>query len=97
VDLEVKREYQSIDIQQQSKKLREAGPKLLEKDFSKPIKTEVLDKKASKLISNPQNFFGNQILREKYNLPQPVLSKVRNCGIKMDMGRKLFSAKSISS
>ena len=61
--------------------------------WNKPVKSELSDKKASILMSNPQSELGQKILREKFNLPAPVVNKLRQCGQK-DSNGKIFSCKS---
>ena len=61
--------------------------------WSRPGKTDLNDKKVASLISNPQNELGKKILREKFNIPGPVVNKIRQCGQK-EFNGKVFSGKS---
>lgn len=70
-------------------------PKLLGKEFTKPVKTELTEKKTMKLMANPQSEMGKKILREKFNLPPPIQKRIRSCGQKLDAGKRPFPAKSI--
>lgn len=60
----------------------------------KPVKADLNERKTSMLLSNPQSELGQKILREKFNLPAPIVPKNRPCGQKTLSAGKLFSAKS---
>ena len=64
------------------------------KDISKPIRAELLERKSLLLMQNPQSDVGQRLLREKYNLPDPLPLAYRSCGQRTDLSGKVFSAKS---
>jgi hypothetical protein len=67
------------------------------KDLSKPIKAELLERNSLSLLHNPQSEAGQRLLRDKYNLPEPLPAISRSCGQRSDLNGKLFSAKSMMS
>jgi len=62
--------------------------------WTKTVKADLSEKKSSVLMGNPQSELGQKILREKFNLPAPVVNKTRQVGQK-ELSGKIFSAKSI--
>lgn len=61
---------------------------------TKPIKAGLDERKTSMLLGNPQSEMGQKILRERFNLPAPIVPKSRPCGQKAQSAGKLFSSKS---